>query len=467
MTSPDYKHLHPDFVHCMALSPEERIAVLDMPRWIGYSRAKEILDVLRDLMDKPKRPRMPNLLIVGDSNNGKTTLIRRFVDLHGVSYVDENGDPVRPIVLAEAPTSADEKSLYISILERFMTPYRPADPVSKLRYQLIHLMRACQVHMLIIDELHSVLTGTAAKQREVMNALKLLCNELCIPIVGVGTREAVRVLHTDPQHASRFDVAALPEWGLDFDAIDANPLSQMFKAKILSLYFPDRFLNVCSAEHLELLGIELGYGKDLPSSEYQHLLLQEKHSNRITRGWSNPKFMAFLYDIYVRTDHKPTTSVQKPRKKAAHRAVNFEDVQNQRDAIGKAAETFALAWEKERLDGVGLAQLIPKIEDRRDRPGFGYDFLSYTSPRQQRYIEVKSVGKLPNGEGHRFFLSDNEHVISMSDKHRGDYFFYLVFFDRNGQPGDLRPIRADELYQKSEISPASYVVRFNFGRSNT
>jgi hypothetical protein len=44
----------------------------------------------------------------------------------------------------------------------------------------------------------------------------------------------------------------------DFSAIDGNPLSQMFKAKILSLYFPDRFLNVCSSEHLELLGSELG-----------------------------------------------------------------------------------------------------------------------------------------------------------------------------------------------------------------
>lgn len=212
MTSPDYKHLHQDFLHCMALSDEERIAILDVPRWIGYERATQILGVLQDLMNKPKKPRMPNLLIVGDSNNGKTTLIRRFVDLHGVSYVNEDGDPVRPIVLTEAPTSADEKSLYISILERFMTPYRPTDPVSKLRYQLIHLMRACQVRMLIIDELHSVLTGTTVKQREVMNALKLLCNELCIPIVGVGTRDAVRVLHTDPQHASRFDVADLPAW---------------------------------------------------------------------------------------------------------------------------------------------------------------------------------------------------------------------------------------------------------------
>lgn len=254
---------------------------------------------------------------------------------------------------------------------------------------------------------------------------------------------------------------------LDFEAIDANLLSQMFKAKILSLYFPDRFLNVCSAEHLEQLGMELGYGDGLPASKYQYLLLQEKISNRNTREWSNPKFMAFLYDKYIHTDRKPTATIQKPRKKAVHRTINFEDVQFQRDAIGKAAEAFALEWEKQRLEGAGLTLLIPKIEDRRDRPGFGYDFLSHTAPQRQRYIEVKSVVKLTNGEGHRFFLSGNEHTVSMSAEHRGAYFFYLVFFDRNGLPEELRPICADELYQKSEISPASYVVRFDFGRPDS
>lgn len=253
---------------------------------------------------------------------------------------------------------------------------------------------------------------------------------------------------------------------LDFGAIDANPLSQMFKAKILSLYFPDRFLNVCSAEHLQMLGAELGYGEGLPASEYQHLLLEKKLSNKITREWSNPKFMAFLYDTYVHADRKTTQTVQKPRKKVTHRRVNFEDIQNQRDVIGKAAEEFAFEWEKQRLEGVGLSRLILKIEDRRDRPGYGYDFLSHSASGQQRYIEVKSVGKLPNGEGHRFFLSDNERTVSESSEHRHAYFFYLVFFNRNGKPEALQPISARELYQKSDVSPASYVVRFDFGRSN-
>ncbi|VVE64560.1 transposase [Pandoraea captiosa] len=213
--SNNYSHVRPEFQHVLALSDAERLAYLDMPRWIGYTAAQRLLDNLQSLLAKPQRPRMPSLLIVGDSNNGKTTIVRRFLETCGKGYVTEEMEAVKPVILAEAPPSADEKGLYISILEQFFATYRASDPTAKLRYQVIHMFRTCHVRMLVIDEFHSMLTGSAIKQREVMNAIKLLCNELAIPIVGVGTREAVRVLHTDPQHASRFDVFPLPIWSLD------------------------------------------------------------------------------------------------------------------------------------------------------------------------------------------------------------------------------------------------------------
>ena len=69
--------------------------------------------------------------------------------------------------------------------------------------------------MLLIDEFHSLLTGTAKQQREVMNEIKYLSNVLKISIIGAGTKEAVNVLHTDPQYASRFDLIQLPIWQFD------------------------------------------------------------------------------------------------------------------------------------------------------------------------------------------------------------------------------------------------------------
>lgn len=250
---------------------------------------------------------------------------------------------------------------------------------------------------------------------------------------------------------------------LNFSEIDANPLSQMFKAKILSLYFPDKFINICSAEHLEKLGTELGYPSGLLISEYQHLILEAKSSNSITRTWSNPKFMSFLYATYVPGDRVKTLTVKKPRGKA-HKKVNFEDIQEMRGRIGKAAEKFALEWEILRLKGADLGNLAISIEDRRDRPSYGYDFLSFTSQQQRRFIEVKSVKKISGDNNYRFYLSENEHSVSQDAEHDSEYYFYLVLFGKGGKPIDLLPFRANEFYQQCEMTPASYVLRFKYER---
>ena len=117
-----YEHIHEKFRHLVTASNQERIEFLDEPRWVGYAVANKIIDNLVSLMHKPKRPRMLNLLVVGDSNNGKTTLIRHFYNSHGTPFVDSNADGNCPIILAEAPPSANEKELYISLLERFYIP---------------------------------------------------------------------------------------------------------------------------------------------------------------------------------------------------------------------------------------------------------------------------------------------------------------------------------------------------------
>jgi hypothetical protein len=64
---------------------------------------------------------------------------------------------------------------------------------------------------------HFLLSGNTIEQRQIVCAIKLLSKELRIPIVGVGTQEAVRWLQIEPQHASRFDVVSLPLWELNQD----------------------------------------------------------------------------------------------------------------------------------------------------------------------------------------------------------------------------------------------------------
>jgi hypothetical protein len=60
--------------------------------------------------------------------------------------------------------------------------------------------------------LSQLLAGSYREQRRALNLLKGLTNELMIPVVAVGTEDALHAIQTDAQVASRFDPLHLPRW---------------------------------------------------------------------------------------------------------------------------------------------------------------------------------------------------------------------------------------------------------------
>lgn len=197
------------------MSDEARLNFIEEPRWIGYRAANNVLSHLLAMMNLPKRPRMPNLLLIGDPHNGKTHILKQFKKLHGQTFVSDSSEPVVPVLIVQAPPGPVEKDLMIEILEKFSSPFRYSDPAVKLRHQAIHMLRHCNVKILIIDEVHSMISGSGMSQRQVMTSIKYLCNELMIPIVCAGTRSAAKIISEEPQHASRFEAIALDGWNLD------------------------------------------------------------------------------------------------------------------------------------------------------------------------------------------------------------------------------------------------------------
>jgi hypothetical protein len=82
----------------------------------------------------------------------------------------------------------------------------------------LRLLREAGVRMLVIDELHDTLAGHGNARREFLNLLRFLGNELRIPLVGVGTREAYLAIRSDHQLENRFTPFALPRWQPDEQA---------------------------------------------------------------------------------------------------------------------------------------------------------------------------------------------------------------------------------------------------------
>jgi Bacterial TniB protein len=211
----DGGHLHAAAREALTLPPAARIDHMRRPRWIGYTRAKQLLDKLDDLLTHPKTHRMPNLLIVGDTNAGKTMLANRFVQLHPADDNTEGEAVIVPVLAIQAPPGPDEGRFYNAILEALFAPYNPRERVAQKQIQVLRILKGIGLRMLIIDEVHNVLTGPVNKQRQFLNVLKYLGNDLQIPLVGLGTKEALRAIQADTQLANRFEPAALPRWQLN------------------------------------------------------------------------------------------------------------------------------------------------------------------------------------------------------------------------------------------------------------
>ncbi|RXJ77047.1 transposase [Arcobacter sp. F155] len=214
----EYSHLNEECNKIIDQSKEARIMFLHNEVFIEHPKIKKVHSILNHLIDRPKKARMQNILIIGESNIGKTSMIKSFEKKHSSFNIEnEKGKKiiVRPVITALASDNADVKHLYMSILDSFWTPHNPSDSLAKIRHQMFHLLQECNVKMLIIDEIHHFLRGTAKQQRNVMDALKNIGNILMIPIVCAGLKESELILSSDPQLSSRFDIVRLTKWELD------------------------------------------------------------------------------------------------------------------------------------------------------------------------------------------------------------------------------------------------------------
>ena len=195
------------------LSNEDRKEFILEEKWITYPNAKEILDKLEFLYKHPKKSRMPCMLIVGATNNGKTSIINKFLKAHH-PYENEEAT-ITPILSVVAPETGSISDFFSKILQSLCVPYRNGDKVNKKRELIDHYFKICEIKMLIVDEIHNILIGAISKQKAFMNSLKNLSTELQIPIVIVGTPDALHATNTDAQINNRFKPIALRKWHFD------------------------------------------------------------------------------------------------------------------------------------------------------------------------------------------------------------------------------------------------------------
>lgn len=246
----------------------------------------------------------------------------------------------------------------------------------------------------------------------------------------------------------------------DIEAIVENPLSPMFKGKILCTYFPERYLNVFSYDHLNyfLTQLDLDTNKLIESDPVykREALIEFKNQDPVMKKWSVDLFANFLYTEYpgrppkagqesspndpladYRTPNFPPnpsptfidlnilppsqnalTSKQKAKGKA-----DYEKESRINKKLGDRGEKIVLDLEKSRLINAGRKDLAKKIERvSLKTDSLGYDIRSFEKDGTVRYIEVKATRtKVGNAN---FFLTANELKTAQEID---NYYVYMVY----------------------------------------
>lgn len=212
-------HLSPKANDALNSTLENRIAYINADKWFPYKKAKEILNRMHDLFNLDKKIRMPCMLIIGSPNNGKSFILNRFLALHPIEDNPKLGVVV-PVVYTNIDGGGSVSSFYDAILQFFGAPYRHRDSMAKKQAQALELIKNCHTKVLIVDEVHQLLSGGDKNHRIFLNTLKHIANTAQISIIAAGTVDAKRAMVTDPQISSRFKEVPIPRWKYDDDYLE-------------------------------------------------------------------------------------------------------------------------------------------------------------------------------------------------------------------------------------------------------
>jgi len=204
----------------LELPDEERIEFINSEQWIGYTKAQQGVAKLIELMDFPRKSRMPNILILSPTNNGKTMIIKRFMRFYLPTTRKRDRDGYCeyekvPVLYLQMPSAPDLKRFYALILYSVGLGVPSVARIAELESIALKVVSDLKIQMLVIDELHNILAGRSDNQREFLNLLRFLGNELRIPIVALGTKDAYLAIRNDDQLENRFEPFILPAWKYD------------------------------------------------------------------------------------------------------------------------------------------------------------------------------------------------------------------------------------------------------------
>ena len=213
--SEEILHLREEVIPYLARSDEERIAFINKPKWLGHAKAKQLILKMEDLLNHPASHRMPNIVIKAETNNGKSSILNKFLELHPTYEDFTQNRIIIPVISFGIPSNPKPDAIYHELLRALRLPFRTSYSEDTKREMIRQGFIDFGVRMMTIDEVHVISNTTRLVKMQLLDTIKYLSNRLRVPIVAAGTKEAHVTLLSDPQTANRFEPYLLPQWKLD------------------------------------------------------------------------------------------------------------------------------------------------------------------------------------------------------------------------------------------------------------
>lgn len=189
--------------------------------WIGHHDAKLIHARLDRMLKTPPSDRPKNLLVFGESNVGKSTILKRWAKATNemAAAAAEAQDPetmgewaVVPVVRVQTPPKGDEGRLYDNILRAMGFPLPISYSPSAKCQTVLKLLANNQTKILMLDEFHNALSGRFDQRLHFNVVIKNLTNEAGIPLVVAGVETVELVFRKEDQLHRRFTRIKLEAW---------------------------------------------------------------------------------------------------------------------------------------------------------------------------------------------------------------------------------------------------------------
>lgn len=248
----------------------------------------------------------------------------------------------------------------------------------------------------------------------------------------------------------------------DYKAIESNLLSPMFKGKILSIYYPKKYLNIFSDDHLDhyLKGLDLDTAELLKKDAiYKRAeLLKFRSEDKDMAKWSIDMFSMFLVSQYPKEPKAKKDQAFTPKSSVelnfptvdkysfidlslttesteekgvesvtAKGKPDYEKEERRKTKLGDRGEKIVMMAEVDRLM---KENCLSKAEAKKmvirkslESDAIGYDILSANPDGSLRYIEVKATTRKAGDMS--FFYTINE--LQTAEKLKEDYYVYLVY----------------------------------------